>query len=153
VKSYFKAAAVYDYLFLPFTYVGEKKSPWHKPRRGGLNFQQKQYDSTCIRINNQSTQITAMTHKTGAIVFFLIAVVGIFALVRFTNEPSAYIVQPTEQVLGYCPVSQANDVCMVGGRVGICECKTLDSYLPQYSQRDNCHCVIPIYGQPIWPNP
>jgi hypothetical protein len=89
-----------------------------------------------------------------AILLLVVAAVGFVALVPLTlSKPSGSVVQPTAQVLGYCPVSQANQMCTVGIRSGMCQCKTLDPYYPQYAQRDNCKCVIPLYIRGTWPNP
>ncbi len=93
--------------------------------------------------------------KMAAVILFAVAIFAVVALVNMNKaSPSAYVVQPsTDRVLGYCPVSQANLECYIGGREGICNCRTLDDYLPLYWQRDNCACVVPSYIQGVWPQP
>ncbi len=92
--------------------------------------------------------------KAAAIVFFSIAILGIFSLVQMNSGPSAFVVQPSDdRVLGYCPVNNAGQACFIGGREGVCSCQTLDQNMPLYWQRKNCNCVIPSYIAGVWPNP
>jgi hypothetical protein len=93
--------------------------------------------------------------KTAAIILFAVSLFAVVALVNFTNgnNPSAYVVQPSKEVLGYCPVRDAGNDCYLGGRLGVCECQTLDEYLPLYWQRDNCACVVPSYLRGKWASP
>ncbi|MEM3154359.1 MAG: hypothetical protein QW165_02200 [Candidatus Woesearchaeota archaeon] len=92
--------------------------------------------------------------KAGALLLFTVALFAVVALVNVaTISPSAYVVQPSKQVLGYCPVSQAGQDCYLGGRLGVCQCKTLDEYLPLYWQRDNCACMVPNYLRGQWASP
>ncbi len=93
--------------------------------------------------------------KLGAIVLFFIAFIGLIALIQLqSSAPSAFVVQPSDdRVLGYCPVSQVNQPCYLGGREGTCTCQTLDTNKPLYWQRDNCQCLVPYYIQGTWPEP
>ena len=92
--------------------------------------------------------------KIAMTIFFAIAMIGVFALLNMGgSSPSAFAVQPTDQVLGYCPVVingelNAGKDCIVGGRYGVCSCQTTNDYFPKYWQRDNCNCVIPSYAGP-----
>jgi len=92
--------------------------------------------------------------KIAMTLFFAIAMIGVFALISMSSQtPSAFAVQPTKQVLGYCPVAvngvlNAGKPCIVGARYGVCACQTTNSYYPKYWQRDNCNCVIPSYASP-----
>jgi len=89
--------------------------------------------------------------KVAVIMFFAIAILGAFALINMSApSPSAFVVQPSEQVLGYCPVSMAGEEAYIGGRMGTCECETLDKYYPLYWQRDNCQVVRPSYARGTW---
>ncbi len=92
--------------------------------------------------------------KTGAIILFAVAIFAVVALVNMNSaNPSAYVVQPSKEVLGYCPVRDSGQDCYLGGRMGVCQCKTLDEYLPLYWQRDNCACIVPNYLRGQWAQP
>lgn len=85
--------------------------------------------------------------KIAFIMFFAIAMIGAFALVNMSSSaPSAFVVQPSKEVMGYCPVRDAGKPCYIGGRMGDCLCQTDDPYVPKYWQRDNCACIRPQYG-------
>jgi len=85
--------------------------------------------------------------KVAFIMFFSIAIIGAFALVNMSSSsPSAFTVQPSKEVLGYCPVRDMGKPCYIGGRMGDCLCQTDDEYLPKYGQMDNCACMVPRYS-------
>jgi len=93
--------------------------------------------------------------KLGAIVLFGVMFFAVVALVNMNKStPSAFVVQPSkDRVLGYCPVSQAGLDCYIGGREGVCTCRTTDERTIQFAMRDNCACLVPSYIKGVWAQP